>query len=63
MDKRGLSAPQPDAGLYRLLMEGIEAFAGVGIGVEEKVENQQPLAYTRAGVPYRSAMPERGVRR
>ena len=62
MDKRGVSAPQPDAGLYRLLMEGVEAFAGVG-AESEKVEDQQPLAYTRAGVPYKSVMPDRGVQR
>ena len=68
VDQRGLSAARPDAGLYRLLMEGIEAFAGVGTGMQEKVEDQQPMAYTRSGVPYKSAMPareanQRGVRR
>lgn len=67
VDRRGLSAPQPDAGLYRLLMEGLEAFAGVGAASEEKLEDQQPIAYTRAGIPYRSALPaerpERGARR
>jgi hypothetical protein len=63
VDTRGVSAARPDGGLYRLLMEGIEAFAGVGAGAQEKVEDQQPMAYTRTGVPYKSAMPERGVRR
>jgi hypothetical protein len=65
VDRSGLSAPRPDAGLYRLLSEGIEAFAGVGVasGDGEVIEDQQPVAYTRAGVPYKSAMPERGPRR
>jgi hypothetical protein len=64
VDSRGLSAPQPDAGLYRLLMEGLEAFAGVGAATTpEGIADQQPMAYTRAGVAYRSAMPERGTRR
>jgi hypothetical protein len=63
VDSRGISAPQPDAGIYRLLMEGLEAFVGVGLGAEEKVADQQPIAYSRTGQPYKSALPDRGARR
>jgi hypothetical protein len=64
VDARGLSAPQPDAGIYRLLMEGLEAFAGVGLGAEaQALADSQPIAYSRTGQPYKSAMPDRGARR
>jgi hypothetical protein len=65
VDSRGISAPQPDAGIYRLLMEGLEAFVGVGLGAEEdkRLADQQPIAYSRTGQPYKSALPDRGARR
>lgn len=67
VDRGGLSSPRPEAGIYRTLMEGLEAFLGIGAGVKEGVEDRQPVAYTRGGTPYKSAMPDRsygpGMRR
>lgn len=54
---RGTASPLPDQGVYRLLMEGIEAFCAIGIGREERSEDSQPVAFDRRGVPYKSAMP------
>jgi hypothetical protein len=46
-------------------MEGLEAFVGVGLGAEEdkRLADQQPIAYSRTGQPYKSALPDRGARR
>jgi hypothetical protein len=61
IDKRGLVSPKADAGLYRLLMEGVEAFAAVGSQIEQTPdEDGQPIAHNRHGMAYRSAMPVRG---
>jgi|SRR5215472_1631212 len=56
---RGMAGREADAGIYRLLFEGLEAFAAIGAGAEENDE-QQPLSYTRSGVAYRSALATRG---
>jgi hypothetical protein len=59
----GLPEPVPERNLYRVLIEGLEAFVGVGAGTHENVEDRQPVAYTRGGTPYKSAMPDHGIRR
>ena len=58
----GVADAQPEPGIYRTLMEGIEAFCAVGAAIEQQSDspNQQPVAYDRRGVPYASAMPARG---
>jgi hypothetical protein len=63
MDGSGLPAARPEPGMYRVLIEGLEAFAGVGAGAKETIEDRQPVAYTRGGTPYKSAMPDHGMRR
>jgi hypothetical protein len=64
LSNRALAAAQPDTGLYRLLMEGIETFAALGAKTEGREdEDQQPIAYDRRGVAYRSAMPAPRERR
>jgi hypothetical protein len=64
LSNRALAAAQPDASLYRLLMEAIETFVAVGAVAERREgDDQQPIAFNRAGVPYRSVMPEPRVRR
>lgn len=59
LDKRGIAAAQPDSGIYKLLMEGIESFAAVGVPATDAEEDRQPVAYDRRGVAYKSALPER----
>ncbi len=64
LSARGLAASQPDSGLYKLLMEAIETFVAIGSAVEgREEEDQQPIAFDRRGVPYRSAMPVPSERR
>ena len=61
---RGLAAAQPDSGIYKLLMEGLETFVAVGSAAEgAEAEDHQPVAFDRRGVPYRSAMPAPRERR
>jgi hypothetical protein len=55
----GIADSQPEPGIYSVLMEGLESFAAVGAAIDRPEADQQPLAYTRDGVPYRSAMPAR----
>lgn len=56
----GIAAAQPEPGIYATLMEGLESFAAVGAAVEREDEgDQQPVAFDKRGVPYRSAMPAR----
>lgn len=55
----GIAAAQPEPGIYATLMEGVEAFAAVGAAADRPEEDQQPLAFDRNGVAYRSAMPAR----
>ena len=55
----GVADPQPEPGIYRTLMEGIESFCAIGAGIERQEQSQQPVAYDRRGVPYESAMPAR----
>jgi hypothetical protein len=59
MSRSGISEREPEKGLYRVLMEGVESFAAVGAAVEGSVADQQPVAFDRNGVGYRSAMPAR----
>ena len=60
LSNRGTPAAQPDSGIYRLLMEGIESFAAVGAPAEESPgDDAQPIAFDRRGVAYKSAMPAR----
>ena len=58
LGRNGLAEAEPEKGVYRVLMEGLEAFAAVGTAAaaEEGVD-AQPLAWTRQGVPYRAAVP------
>lgn len=64
LSNRALAAAQPDQSLYRLLMEAIEGFVALGAATEGNDEDDaQPIAYNRAGVPYRSAMPQPRERR
>jgi hypothetical protein len=56
---RGRLADAAEEGPYRTLMEGLEAFCGMlrqGV-LDEEGEDAQPIAYNRAGMPYRSVMP------
>lgn len=56
--KGGGLADEAEPGNYRLLMEGLESLAGVMQGRDENDErDQQPVAYGKNGVPYKSAMP------
>lgn len=49
---------EAERGIYRTLMEGLESFAGIGVGMERQAtDTEQPLAYNRAGMAYRSALP------
>lgn len=38
-------------------MEGLEAFAAIGNALGEDEADQQPIAYTKSGIGYRSALP------
>lgn len=58
--KGGGLAEFAEEGAYRVLMEGLESFAGITARVTDDEEmGTQPVAYTRSGQAYRSAMPER----
>lgn len=59
LDGRGLADAEPEDGLYRVLMEGVESFVAVGQAMDETEESRQPVAYDKRGVPYASAMPAR----
>ena len=62
--KHGQLTDQAIEGPYRTLMEGIETFAALGAKTEGREdEDQQPIAYDRRGVAYRSAMPAPRERR
>ena len=60
---RGRLQDYPEEGPYRLLMEGIESFCGLlRAGLADRGENgesEQPMAFTRDGRAYRSAMPQK----
>lgn len=66
---RGLAEARAQDGIYRTLIEGLESFAGAG----EKPDtaspaftSPQPVAYTKGGMAYKSAIPgadSRGHRR
>lgn len=58
----GIAEAQPESGFYRTLIEGLEAFCAIGQTAQATPENQQPVAYTRSGVAYRSAIPQERVR-
>lgn len=57
---RAIALAEPEAGIYRVLMEGIEAFAAIGSGLDEDEDDAQPFSTTRGGVAYRSALPSAG---
>lgn len=55
-------AEHAEEGVYRVLMEGLESFAGMlarGIVRDDDDDSEQNVSYTRDGVPYKSAMPGR----
>lgn len=73
---RGLQQVEAEAGIYKVLMEGLESFAGSGMVLRGEVAgadgdtppssrfpSAQPIAHTRSGMAYRSAIPERASRR
>jgi hypothetical protein len=66
-DPRGLALPDAQSTIYKVLMEGIEAFAAVCAGLEKRDEDgenaRQPVAYDRRGIAYASAMPAPRERR
>lgn len=64
---RGLPEKQAQAGIYKVLMEGLESFCGTSVSAAEAAGPgpypslpAQPLAYTKSGVAYRSAIPGKG---
>lgn len=58
--KGGQLTDHAEEGVYRVLMEGLESFAGMAVGQpEEDEESEQPLATNRHGMTYRSALPQR----
>lgn len=59
--KRGPGlAEAAEVGPYRFLMEGLESFVAMfAVERDEPLRDEQPIAYNRHGVPYRSAMPQR----
>lgn len=55
-------AEHAEEGVYRVLMEGLESFAGMlarGAVRDEDDDSEQNISYSRDGTPYRSAMPGR----
>lgn len=52
---------EPEQGVYRVLMEGLESFAGMSAVLPEEDDGDtgQPIAFNKYGVPYRSALPQR----
>lgn len=62
LSRNGVLLPEAEEGAYRLMLEAIEAFAGLMYsGRDESDEDlAQPVSYDRNGKPYRSAMPARG---
>jgi hypothetical protein len=61
LGRRGMAQVEAETGIYRVLMEGLEAFVGAGAATvaEGEVVDEQPIAYTRGGMAYRSAIPDR----
>jgi len=60
LGRRGLAQVEAETSIYKVLMEGIEAFAAAGMATSDEDEvDAQPIAYTRGGVAYRSAIPDR----
>jgi hypothetical protein len=61
LGRRGLAQVEAEASIYKVLMEGIEAFAAAGHAVQpdDGLAQSQPIAYTRGGMAYRSAIPDR----
>ena len=56
----GSLANEPADNNYRLIMEGVEAFAGLmAFGIEDEDEQQPNWAYDAQGRRYRSALPAR----
>ena len=59
-DKKGGISETAEDGVYKLLMEGLESFAGLlAVGSTEDGDAGKTNAYTPAGVGYHSAMPRR----
>jgi predicted phage terminase large subunit-like protein len=58
LGRRGMAEGEAEQGVYRLLMEAVESFVGVGVATPSD-ETVQPIAYTKGGVAYRSAIPQR----
>ena len=69
--REGLPDKTAAANIYRVLMEGLESFCGMTGSLAAEAAGRepdpslpaQPLAYTKGGVPYRSAIPDRGTPR
>lgn len=62
-DKKGGVSESAEDGVYKLLMEGLESFAGLlSVGSTDEDSNGRNNAYTSAGVAYHSAMPRRNDR-
>jgi len=61
LGSRGLVDFEAETGIYRVLMEGLESFVGVGAMADRNsdADNSQPIAYDKAGHAYRSALPQR----
>jgi hypothetical protein len=56
----GVLSDEAEPGIYRVLMEGLESFAGIVAARRDEQntdDGAQPISYTRNGTPYRSAMP------
>lgn len=64
---RGVPQTQAQAGIYKVLMEGLESFLATGERRQESLGggpqlSPQPIAYTSGGMAYKSAIPERAKR-
>ena len=58
--KGGILAEHAEDNVYKVLMEGLESFAGLSAAIrEDENDDAQPVAYNKYGMPYKSAMPQR----
>jgi hypothetical protein len=56
----GQLTDEPEQGVYRVLMEGLESWAGMSaFGREEEDDESQPIAINKHGMAYKSALPTR----
>lgn len=59
---RGMPQAQAESGIYKTLMEALESFCAIEVREEARSTvplSPQPVAYTRGGLAYKSAIPER----